>query len=464
MLREPIEDLLHGPETFTKHVRFPDATEIRLYDETLRDGEQMPGVCYTPSQKLELAKALVGIGVHILSVGFPAASLSDQKTLQLIVDAKRTGDLGNVELVVMCRSNRADIDVAIDTLQDIGAPASAVTYLLFTSASDLHIKYKLGRALLRHIGRDDEGWRELPLEIFREANIQMQCDAIKYAKARGAESIEFGVEDGSRGDVDYYIKFCRECIASGATRAIWADTVGALTPEATRWYATRIITGLPEGFPVVAHFHNDFGLATINAITAAASGFKTISVTANGYGERAGNVKLHELVVALRILYGVTIPGFDYSGLRSLARLLECYSGMPLQSHEPIVGLGVFAHESGIHTSAMLIDERMYQAVPPAMVGGSTDYVFGKHSGVTLVEETLNANSERLAAAGVAVSSTLAHAVTDEIKRLREERAEARAGADSIKGYYDTLRTLWLNEDDVVAIALALNERPALLS
>ena len=118
------------------------------------------------------------------------------------------------------------------------------------------------------------------------------------------------------------------------------------------------------GLPIVAHLHNDYGLGTINAIAATSCGFKVISVTANGYGERAGNVKLHEFVVALRVLYGIEIPGFKYDKLRDLARFMERMSGIPMQQHEPIVGTKVFAHESGIHTHAMLIDHRMYEAVP----------------------------------------------------------------------------------------------------
>ncbi|MBV8688544.1 MAG: hypothetical protein JOZ59_00425, partial [Candidatus Eremiobacteraeota bacterium] len=109
LLREPIERLIRNPREFTRDLHFPDARELRIYDETLRDGEQMPGVCYTPEQKYEIAKRLADIGVHILSVGFPAASAGDRKTLQMVMEGKRKGDIGDVEIVVMCRSNRKDI-------------------------------------------------------------------------------------------------------------------------------------------------------------------------------------------------------------------------------------------------------------------------------------------------------------------------------------------------------------------
>ncbi|MFY9666192.1 MAG: hypothetical protein WAL67_08905 [Candidatus Cybelea sp.] len=456
MLREPIERLIRDPKEFTRGVSFPDPAQIRIYDETLRDGEQMPGVCYTPPQKLEIAKALAAIGVHVMSVGFPAASEGDRRTLQLVMDAKRRGELGDVEIVVMCRSNRGDIDVTVKTLRDVGVEPREVTFFIFTSGSDLHLKYKIGKTLLRYEGREEREWLELPLSFYREANIRLQCDAIAHARGNGVERIEFGAEDGSRGDVDYFIEYFKAGLAAGGTRPAWPDTVGTLTPEATRWYCARIVEALPDGLPLVAHLHNDYGLGTINALTATSCGFKVISVTANGYGERAGNVKLHEYVVALRVLYGIELPGFKYGQLRELARFMERMSGIPLQQHEPIVGAKVFAHESGIHTQAMLIDHRMYEAVPGELVGGRTSWVFGKHTGASLVEDTLQRQRERLARAGVEPTPELAHRVTDEVKRLREERAASSRSEETIELYEVAMRRLSLNEEDVVEIALAL--------
>ena len=456
MLREPIERLIRDPKEFTGQVGFPEPSEIRIYDETLRDGEQMPGVCYTPAQKLEIARALADIGVHIMSVGFPAASEGDRRTLQLVMEAKHRGELGDVEIVVMCRSNRNDIDVTAKTLHDVGVDPREVTFFIFTSGSDLHLKYKIGKTLLRYQGHDESEWLELPLSFYRAANIRLQCDAIAHARACGIERIEFGAEDGSRGDVDYFIEYFKAGLAAGGTRPAWPDTVGTLTPEATRWYCSRIVEALPAGLPIVAHLHNDYGLGTINAITAASCGFKVISVTANGYGERAGNVKLHEFVVALRVLYGLELPNFKYEKLRELARFMERMSGIPMQQHEPIVGTKVFAHESGIHTHAMLLDHRMYEAVPAGLVGAETSFVYGKHTGVALVEDTLRRRSGNLTESGIEVTNELAHRVTDEIKRLREERAASSRSEETIEQYELAMRRLSLNEDDVVELALAL--------
>ena len=460
-LREPIERLIRDPKEFTRNVHFPDPSQLRIYDETLRDGEQMPGVCYTPGQKLEIAKALAEIGVHVMSVGFPAASAGDRRTLQLVMEAKRKGELGGVEIVVMCRSNRNDIDVTVKTLREAGIEPKEVTFFIFTSGSDLHLKYKIGKTLLRFEGRDEKDWLDLPLEFYRNANVRLQCDAIGHARDYGIDRIEFGAEDGSRGDVDYFIGYFKAGLEAGGTRPAWPDTVGTLTPEATRWYCSRIVQGLPKGLPIVAHLHNDYGLGTINAITATSCGFKVISVTANGYGERAGNVKLHEYVVAMRVLYGVEIPGFKYHKLRDLARFMERMSGIPMQQHEPIVGSKVFAHESGIHTHAVLIDHRMYEAVPSELVGGETSFVFGKHTGVNLVEQTMRKWQDKLDRAGVEVTPELAHRVTDEIKRLREDRAASSKSEAAIQAYETAMRSLSLTEDDVVDLAVALGMKKA---
>jgi len=464
LLREPIERLIRNPREFTRELHFPDPRELRVYDETLRDGEQMPGVCYTPEQKYEIAKRLADIGVHILSVGFPAASAGDRKTLQMVMEGKRKGDIGDVEIVVMCRSNRKDIDITVETLADVGISPSEVTFFIFTSGSDLHLKYKIGKTLLRFEGKDEREWLEQPLDFYRQANIRLQCDVIRYARERGVTYIEFGAEDGSRGDVDYFIEYFKAGLEAGGNRPAWPDTVGCLTPEAARWYCSRIAGALPKDVPLICHFHNDYGLGTINCITALASGFRVFSVTANGYGERAGNVPLHQVVTALNVLYGIEIPGFKYNKLRDLARFMERMSGIPIQQHEPIIGEKVFAHESGIHTHALLIDRRMYEAVPASLVGGEMSFVYGKHSGVALVEEALRKNADHLAAAGITVDSDLAKRVTDEIKRLREDRARSAKSIETIEVYRTAMKQLSISEPEVIDIALAIGKPAAVAS
>ena len=455
--REPIEQLIRDPKEFTRDVKFPPASELRIYDTSLRDGEQMPGIAYTPEQKYEICRKLSDIGVHIMDVGFPAVSQDERRSLQLIMQGKRRGEIrADLDVVVMCRSNAKDIDATVFALTAIDVAPSDVTFFIFTSGSDLHMKYKIGKTLLAREGKAESEWLDLPLSFYRQANIRMQCDAIRYARSQGVRYVEFGGEDGSRGDVDYFIELFQQGIAAGGTRPSWPDTVGCLTPEATRWYCSRIVAALPPDIPLLNHFHNDYGLATINCITSLACGFKAFTVTANGYGERAGNVPLHQVVTALRVLYGIEIPGFKYEKLRDLARFMENISGIPIQAHEPIIGSNVFSHESGIHTHAMLIDPRMYEAVPAALVGAQMQFVYGKHSGLSVIDSTLRKHEARLRAAGVSLDSELSKRVLEEVKRVREERARTGHVADIVTQYYDNMRRLGLTEDDVLRIAEGL--------
>jgi len=452
--REPIEQLIRDPRDFTRDVKFPDPSELRIYDTSLRDGEQMPGVAYTPEQKYEICRRLSDIGVHIMDVGFPAVSEDERTSLKLIMQGKRRGEIrADLDVVVMCRSNEKDIDATLDAISDIGVSPAEVTFFIFTSGSDLHMKYKIGKTLLAREGKPESEWLDLPLSFYRDANIRMHCDAIRYARSHGVERIEFGGEDGSRGDVDYFIRLFKVGIAAGGTRPSWPDTVGVLTPEATRWYCTRIVEAMPKDITLLNHFHNDYGLATANCITSLACGFKAFTVTANGYGERAGNVYLHQVVTALRVLYGIDIPGFKYEKLRELGRFMESMSGIPVQAHEPIIGANVFTHETGIHAAAMLIDRRMYEAVPASLVGGEMQFIFGKHSGLNVIDATLRKHADRLAKAGVTVDEGLSRRVLEEVKRVREERARTSHVSDLVAQYYENMKRLGLTEDDVVRIA-----------
>jgi isopropylmalate/homocitrate/citramalate synthase len=458
--REPIDRLIRDPREFTRDIQFPPASELRIYDTSLRDGEQMPGIAYTPEQKYEICRRLSDIGVHIMDVGFPAVSADERRSLQLIMQGKRKGEIrADLDVVVMCRSNLKDIDATLSALQEISVAPSDVTFFIFTSGSDLHMKYKIGKTLLAREGKDESEWLDLPLEFYRQANIRMQCDAIRYARSKGVRYVEFGGEDGSRGDVDYFIELFRKGIEAGGTRPSWPDTVGCLTPEATRWYCERIVKALPPGIELLNHFHNDYGLATINCITSLACGFRAFTVTANGYGERAGNVPLHQVVTALRVLYGVEIPGFKYDRLQELARFMESVSGFPIEAHEPIIGANVFSHESGIHTHAMLIDRRMYEAVPADLVGGKVKFIFGKHSGLSVIESTLRKHEARLAKAGVTLDSQLSKQVLEEVKRVREERARTGRVSEIVAQYYENMARLGLTEDDVVQIAEGIGRK-----
>ena len=448
-LQEPLEELARDPRRFSHDLHFPPAEKIRVYDDTLRDGEQMPGVAITPKDKYELARMLSDIGVHIMDVGFPSVSEGERETLRLVLNGRKHGELRpDLEVVCMMRSTKGDIDATMRVIDQLGYERDEVTYFVFTSASDLHVKYKLGKTLLHRDGIPESEWLELPVSYYREANIRMMCEAIAYARDQGARSIEFGGEDGSRADVDYIAEIHREGLKAGGTRPSTPDTVGCYSPFAVREYIPAIKAAAP-GAPLVVHFHNDLGLGAWNTVVALGSGAEVFTTSVNGIGERTGNAPMHQVLLQLRYLFGIEIPRFKYDKLRTLARALEKMSGIPVQPTEPGIGLNVFSHESGIHTAGMLIHPAIYQFIPPSDLGAEITYVYGKHSGALVVEHALRH-------AGIRPEPELVAKVVAEVKRIREERAERSDFSEFHRQYYDHLNRMGLTADDVVDIARAL--------
>lgn len=453
-LREPLGELIHSPRQFTASTSFPRAGEIRLYDTTLRDGEQTPGVAFSPEQKFELACMLSDAGVHMLDVGFPSAAPSERQSLKYILDAKKSGRITS-EIVVMCRSSAKDIDATLEALTEMGAKPNDCSFFVFTSGSDLHLKYKIGRTLLGLEGRKPEEWLDLPVSFYREANIRMSTKAIAHARSRGVEVVEFGGEDGSRADVDYLIELAGACYAAGGARYAYPDTVGFFAPEGVDYYIPKIVAAFPTK-PLVIHFHNDFGLAAYNTVRALHHGATIPTVTVNGIGERAGNAPLHTTVMILKELYGVTIPGFRYDMLGQLRLKVEQMSGLPVAAAEPIIGHNVFTHETGIHTAGITIHPAIYQVIEPDSVGGHLRFLFGKHSGAVAVEAVLKQHEARLNAAGVKINPRLVQTLLRLIKDIRERRAAKGDHADEIRTYYHNLNNLGLTEHDLVSYALVL--------
>jgi isopropylmalate/homocitrate/citramalate synthase len=452
-LQEPLEELARDPKRFGHDLNFPPADRIRVYDDTLRDGEQMPGVAIAPKDKYELARALSDIGVHIMDVGFPAVGGSERETLRLVLEGKRRGELReDLEVLCMMRSTKADIDATLRVIDELGFPRESVTYFVFTSASDLHVKYKIGRTLLARKGIPVSEWLEFPVSWYREENLEMMCEAIAYARSQGAAQIEFGGEDGSRADVDYIAEIHRRGLAAGGTRPSTPDTVGCYSPYAVREYIPKIKQAAPDA-PLVVHFHNDLGIGAWNTVVALGSGAEVFTTSVNGIGERTGNAPMHQVLLQLRYLFGIQIPGFKYERLRDLGHLLERMSGIMVPPQEPGIGLNVFSHESGIHTAGMLIHPTIYQFVPPEDLGEKVRYVYGKHSGAMVIEHALRQ-------ANIPPEKELVARVIDEVKKLREERAERDSFATVQSAYYEHLAGLGVSQEEVVAIATALMEKP----
>src|SRR5256714_378077 len=237
----------------------------------------------------------------------------------------------------------------------------------------------------------------------------MMCEAIGYAREQGATSIEFGGEDGSRADVDYIAEIHREGLKAGGTRPSTPDTVGCYSPFAVREYIPAIKAAAPDA-PLVVHFHNDLGVGAWNTVVALGSGADVFTTSVNGIGERTGNAPMHQVLLQLRYLFHIEIPGFKYEKLRELARFMERISGIPVQPTDPGTGLNVFSHESGIHTAGMLIHPEIYQFIPPADLGARIQYVYGKHSGALVIEHALKE-------AGVRYDADLVGRVMEEVKR-----------------------------------------------
>jgi len=455
---EPLSELIHHPQEFTKGLNFPSADRIRIYDDTLRDGEQMPGVAFSPEQKFKIARQLSRLGVHIIDLGFPSAAESEREAMRLILNGQRKGDIReDLELVVMCRSDRRDIDVTLKALKGFGVGPQDVTFFIFTSGSNLHLKYKLGRTLLKREGRSEDEWLKLPVRWYQEANIRMAVEAISYAREKGARSVEFGGEDGSRCDVEYIIELAKACYEAGGTRYSFPDTVGCFTPEGVRHYMTRIVEAFP-GKDLVVHFHNDYGLAAINTITAMSCGINIPTCTINGLGERAGNAPLHQVVVTLKQLYGIEVPGFNYDLLIETRKLVEQYSGIPVAMNEPIIGEGVYTHESGIHTAGLLVHPAIYQAIPPEMVGARLRYVFGKHSGAAAVAKVLQDHADQLKESGIDVTPELVNRVTYFVKAARQKRCETDQFTHLTEYYYREWDRLGISERRLVELAITLGE------
>jgi isopropylmalate/homocitrate/citramalate synthase len=457
-LREPLDTLIRQPQTYTSHLTFPDPAAIVLYDDTLRDGEQMPGVAFSPAQKVELATLLGDIGIDVVDVAFPVVSESDRAALRLILEAQAAGSIrADLDVLAMCRAVPGDVDCVLDVVAAAGRRASDVSVLILSTTSDLHLKYKLGRALLKREGRDDSAWLNTPVSFYRDANIRLITDAIRYARSRGIERIEFAAEDASRGHLDYTIEWADACIAAGGTRFCFSDTCGVFSPEGVDHYFPALVErlGVKRGrVQLTAHFHNDFGLGAINTVRAVMHGATHPSLTANGIGERAGNTSIHQFVMVLKELYGVTLPRFRYERLHELREAVERASGVPIQPHEPIVGEGVFSHESGIHTAAILVHPAIYQFIREETVGGTHRFVFGKHSGTAAVEAVLDRHAELLAAHGVTVDEGLVVRVLDRVKALREQNIGSNHAARAVSDFYRHYSALGIGEAALLELAL----------
>jgi len=322
--------------------------KVRIFDTTLRDGEQTIGVSLSPEQKLSIAKKLDALGVDAIEAGFPVISDGEFKGVKMI-----TAEGLSCEIVGLTRTIKKDIDVAIDAGLD--------SVHTFIATSDIHLEYKL--------------------KMTRDQALEKAIEAVEYGKSRGLQ-VEFSAEDATRTDREFLKKVFGEVAKAGADRVNIPDTVGYCTPE----YMAELTRDTVEvtKLPVSVHCHNDFGLAVANALSGIHAGASCAHVTINGIGERAGNASLEELVMSLQCLQfnEKYETGIKTELLYDTSRYVSKLVGMTVQPNKAIVGENAFGHESGIHTHGVLSNPLTYEPISPELVGRSRWLQVGKHAGI----------------------------------------------------------------------------------
>ncbi|GAP07740.1 MAG TPA: 2-isopropylmalate synthase [Anaerolinea thermolimosa] len=336
---------------------------VRIFDTTLRDGEQSPGATMTSAEKLEVARALARLGVDVIEAGFPAASPDDLEAVRRIaVEVGNPADGGRAPIICgLARATRNDIDKAWQAVQ----PAAHPRIHTFLATSEIHMQYKL--------------------RMTREQVVERVREMVSYARSL-CEDVEFSPEDAGRSDPEFLYEVLGVAIEAGATTLNIPDTVGYTLPEEFGALIAGIIRHTPgiENCIVSVHCHNDLGLATANTLAGLAAGARQAEVTVNGIGERAGNTALEEVVMALhtrRPVFNLS-TGIDTTQITRISKLVSNYTGISVQPNKAIVGANAFAHEAGIHQDGLLKNQLTYEIMRPESVGASqTRLVLGKHSG-----------------------------------------------------------------------------------
>ncbi|MBS7623527.1 2-isopropylmalate synthase [Candidatus Bathyarchaeota archaeon] len=317
---------------------------VRVFDTTLRDGEQTPGVSLTPEEKLEIAIKLDDLGVDTIEAGFPIVSAGELEATKLMVkQGLRASVCG------LARARQEDIDAALDC---------EVPYVhVFIATSEIHMKHKL--------------------QMSREQVLEATTKWVDYTKDHGV-IVEFSPEDATRTDPAFLSQILEAAESAGADIINMPDTVGTATPESMFQMISRAVSTVK--IPISVHCHNDFGLAVANSLAGIRAGASQAHVTVNGLGERAGNASLEEFVVALHLLHKKK-TGVNTRLLYETSRLVSRLTGVPVQPNKAIVGENAFGHESGIHTHGMLKSPLTYEPIDPELVGRRRWFQAGKHAG-----------------------------------------------------------------------------------
>lgn len=330
--------------------------KIHIFDTTLRDGEQSPGVHLTKEEKVVIAKQLETLGVNRIEAGFPIASPGEVKNVQAIAEAVR-----HTSIAALARAHKKDIDASIEALKGAATPCLHIVL----ATSPIHRQYKLKKT--------------------KAQVIETAVESIRYGKKHFQE-IEFSLEDASRTEPEYLYEVVDAAIKAGATVINLPDTVGYATPDTFG----EMFRGVREHVPgtdrilLSTHCHNDLGMATANTLAAIRAGVDQIEGTINGIGERAGNTAIEEIALALETRRDVYQAETDirFSEIYKTSEMVRHYTGIVVQPNKAIVGANAFAHESGIHQDGMLKEPTTYEIIRPETIGApKTAMVLGKHSG-----------------------------------------------------------------------------------
>jgi 2-isopropylmalate synthase len=392
---------------------------VRIFDTSMRDGEQSPGATMTSDEKLELARALARLGVDVMEAGFPAASSDDLFAVKRVASIIGTGDCelhpsGRIPIICgLARAAKNDIDKAWEAV----SPAKRPRIHTFLATSPIHREFKL---------------RMSRVEVLAKIR-----EMVAYARTL-CDDIEFSPEDAGRTEPEFLYEALAAAIEAGATTLNIPDTVGYTVPEEFGALIAGIVKHVPnvEKTIISVHCHNDLGLATANTLAGLRNGARQAEVTINGIGERAGNTALEEVVMALRTRhahYGLE-TGIETTHIARVSRLVSQVTGMRVQSNKAIVGANAFAHEAGIHQDGMLKHQDTYEIMRPEVVGVlESSLVLGKHSGrhafaVHLANLGIHLEGEELARAFIDFK-----ALTDKKKYVTDADLEALVSAERFR-------------------------------
>jgi 2-isopropylmalate synthase len=330
---------------------------VRIFDTTLRDGEQSPGCSMNLSEKVRLARKLEELGVDIIEAGFPIASEGDFAAVKAVAAECR-----KVTVAALCRTSAPDVERAAAALRGAARPRIHT----FVATSDIHLEYKLRKT--------------------RSEVLEMTRKAVSLARDY-AEEIEFSAEDATRSDVDYLCEVFAAAVDEGATILNVPDTVGYTLPNEFTGLVKSVrdrVVGSRTDITISVHCHNDLGLAVANSLAAISAGARQIECTINGIGERAGNASLEEVVMAMNVRAD-RLPfqtRIDAQQIYSTSQLLSQIIGFGVQPNKAIVGRNAFAHEAGIHQHGVISNPLCYEIMTPESVGVPANaLVLGKHSG-----------------------------------------------------------------------------------